>query len=219
MNVKRLLPVLLMLYLIGGSGEALANSDQSTRTDCDGSVAACVQQNGDQSKTARTNSEAPPLKTESNSSTVTTTVKVIFALIFVVGLMIVVLKLLHKRTQIFQQGKGIQTLGGAMLGNQRSVQMVKVGNRVLIVGVGDDVSLIKEIDDQQEMKELLSQYESGSSSIQMRASLFEWIKERLKSSSKQPGNSFQETLKQRLDEAKKGRTEIYEALKKEQNND
>ena len=52
----------------------------------------------------------------------------------------------------------VKTLGGATLGGNRSVQMVKVGNSILVVGVGENVQLLKEINNETEIEEILQAY-------------------------------------------------------------
>jgi flagellar protein FliO/FliZ len=69
------------------------------------------------------------------------------------------LKFVTKRNRMFQQGQSIVNLGGTSLGQSKSIQMVKVGNRLFVVGVGESISLLKEIDDEQERKQLIEDFE------------------------------------------------------------
>lgn len=84
-------------------------------------------------------------------------VQMIAALAFVVLLMYVLLRFFSKRSQAFQANQMLQNIGGVPLGANRSVQIVKVGNRLLVVGVGETIQLLKEIDNEEEMKQLLTQ--------------------------------------------------------------
>ncbi|KPC99928.1 Flagellar biosynthesis protein, FliO [Geobacillus sp. BCO2] len=52
----------------------------------------------------------------------------------------------------------IEHLGGTSVGTNRSVQLIKVGRRLFVIGVGDSIQLLKEIEDEQEMNELLEQH-------------------------------------------------------------
>ena len=45
---------------------------------------------------------------------------------------------------------------GTTLGANRSVQLIKIGNQLLIVGVGENIQLLKEIDDEQEYEQIIS---------------------------------------------------------------
>ena len=49
-------------------------------------------------------------------------------------------------------------MGGTGLGGNRSIQLVKVGDRILIVGVGEDIQLLTEIKDEAERNQLLDEY-------------------------------------------------------------
>ena len=65
---------------------------------------------------------------------------------------------ISKKTKSYQKANFIENLGGTNLGSNRSIQLVKVGNRVLIVGVGEDIQLLTEIEDEAERKQLLVEY-------------------------------------------------------------
>ncbi|WP_203362315.1 flagellar biosynthetic protein FliO [Bacillus sp. REN10] len=85
-------------------------------------------------------------------------VKMIGALAFVVGLIYVLLRFVNQKSRSYQKTKLIQHIGGTPLGGNRSVQIVKVGDRLLVLGVGEDIQLLKEISDQEEYDRFLQQY-------------------------------------------------------------
>ncbi|KAB7708062.1 flagellar biosynthesis protein FliZ [Bacillus aerolatus] len=84
--------------------------------------------------------------------------KMIGALAFVLALIYFLLRFVNQKSRSYQQTKLIQHLGGSPLGGNRSIQMVKVGDRILILGVGEDIQLIKEIDDEQELTRFIDHY-------------------------------------------------------------
>lgn len=49
----------------------------------------------------------------------------------------------------------LQNLGGIQLGQQKSVQVIRVGDRFFIVGVGDSIQLLDEIRDEAEIQQLV----------------------------------------------------------------
>ena len=63
------------------------------------------------------------------------------ALIFVIAILYFLLKFVNKKNQSYQQNRIVQHLGGTSLGANRSVQIVKAGKQILILGVGEDVKL------------------------------------------------------------------------------
>ncbi|WP_338754016.1 flagellar biosynthetic protein FliO [Bacillus sp. FJAT-52991] len=85
-------------------------------------------------------------------------VKMIGALVFVVALIYLLLRFVNQKSRSYQKTKLIQHVGGTPLGGNRSVQIVKVGDRLLVLGVGEDIQLLKEISDQEEYERFLQQY-------------------------------------------------------------
>jgi flagellar protein FliO/FliZ len=218
LNCKLLIKVLLIvLFFTGGPANIYANTPKPSK-ECM-TVAECYETEYQEQPGNDNQGEVQPETPKTNVSSIGTTIKVLFALVFVVVLLILVLKLLHKRTQVVQQGKGIQTLGGAMLGNQRSVQLVKVGHRILVVGVGDNVELIKEIEDQDEIDKLLLSNEGSISGTHLNQGIFGWLNT-LKDNKKNSGQSdFRNILDQQLNDSKQKRNSILDSLKKGHDND
>lgn len=85
-------------------------------------------------------------------------VKMVLALIFVIALLYGVLKFVNSRNNKYQQSQLMQNLGGISLGQQKSVQLLKIGESLYLVGVGDDVNILKEIIDKEEKERLLDLY-------------------------------------------------------------
>ncbi|MBB6449289.1 flagellar protein FliO/FliZ [Geomicrobium halophilum] len=80
----------------------------------------------------------------------------------VIFVMFFLLKLLAKRTNRFQSTKTMQNLGGIGLGQQKSVQLIRVGDRLLVVGVGQSIQLLQEISDEKEARSLMALAESST---------------------------------------------------------
>ncbi|NLY80675.1 MAG: flagellar protein [Lysinibacillus sp.] len=85
-------------------------------------------------------------------------VKMLFALIFVLVLLVWVLKFINKKSLNFQQNNIVRNIGGLSLGSQKSVQILQIGHKLYIVGVGENVELIKEISEREEVEKLLDFY-------------------------------------------------------------
>lgn len=85
--------------------------------------------------------------------------KMIFATIFVIALMYILLKFMNQRNRMFASKRGlIENLGGIGVGANRSVQLIKVGNRILVIGVGESIQLLKEIEDEGEIRDILNEH-------------------------------------------------------------
>lgn len=133
-------------------------------------------------------------------------IKMIAGLLLVLALLYAVLKFLNSKNRSFQHNALIQNLGGVQLGNQKSVQLLKVGDALFIVGVGEDISLMKEVTDEEEKARLLTIYAERQemTAAPHIAELFG--KARTKWNGRKNGEKFDAILKDRLDDMKKKRS-------------
>jgi flagellar protein FliO/FliZ len=105
------------------------------------------------------NEVAPTPDEQTSPFSVWDAIKLIGATAFVLLLIYGLLKFLHRQGQLFSGKKGvIEHLGGTSVGSNRSVQLVKVGNHILVIGVGESIQLLREIDDEQEINEILAMH-------------------------------------------------------------
>ncbi|WP_394232519.1 flagellar biosynthetic protein FliO [Niallia oryzisoli] len=167
--------------------------------------------------------------TDSNQSAANRTVgltiwdfiKMIAATVFVVALLYIILKFVNKKGHLYKGSQLIENLGGATLGANRSVQLIKVGKKILVVGVGENVQLIKEIDDLQEYEALLSAYNSRMDQLTQPGDILSKVlmKKSGSSEKKNESSSFQSLLKKQLGDLSKGRQELYDEIEKEKGSD
>lgn len=118
------------------------------------------------SETADDSQESPAAEeAESNlsgTSLVWNFLKLIFALVFVVALIYGLLKFFNQKNKLFNQNKTMENLGGMSLGPNRSIQSVRIGEQVFILGVGESVELIAEITDDHTKAVLLKKEEQST---------------------------------------------------------
>ncbi len=144
-------------------------------------------------------------------------IKVLFALVFVLGLLLFVLRFLNKRSQSYQQNKLIQNLGGQAVGAQKSVQLLYIGEKIYIVGVGEDINLIQVIDDPQEVQQMLTLYNDKFSDISSTPYIAEiFSKFKKKKPVDVQSENFGEVLDQRLAKLKKERKDELERWKEKE---
>lgn len=98
-----------------------------------------------------TKAKANPVK----ASVVPYALKFIGSFLLILLLLFIVLKYLSKKTKNYSGGGPFHALGGHSLGNNRSLQMVMVGDTLYLLGVGEDVNLIRTIPPGEEQKRLL----------------------------------------------------------------
>jgi flagellar protein FliO/FliZ len=103
-----------------------------------------------------TKQDQKQVEKDTNVSIVPYIFKFIGSFILIIALLFFVLKYLSKKTKMYQAGGPIHALGGHSLGNNRSLQMVMIGETLYIVGVGEDVNLIRTIPPGEEQTKLLA---------------------------------------------------------------
>ena len=135
-------------------------------------------------------------------------IKMIVSTALVIGLLLLILKWVQKKGSNFTSHGVIQNMGGMSLGNQKSIQLVKIGNRVYIVGVADSVTLLKEIDSEAEIKELL---ETGQNQVNESVRSFSHLF--LGKKEQKQDNSFMISLKNELLKVKQDRKKVIDEWK------
>ncbi|MGE6205215.1 flagellar biosynthetic protein FliO [Guptibacillus hwajinpoensis] len=121
----------------------------------DGSVTDWLTEDGDEPSAPQ--DEQPPEVEGANTNIFFLLIKLVFYTIVVVGLIYLLIRFLSKRQQKLQNHSVFTPIGGTPLGNNKSVQMVKVGDSLYMIGVGDNVNLLKEIEDKEEVERILEQ--------------------------------------------------------------
>ncbi|REB09766.1 flagellar protein [Sporosarcina sp. BI001-red] len=85
-------------------------------------------------------------------------IKTLLALAFVIALIYGMVKFINTRNRVTQNGKLMQNMGGLSLGQQKSIQLVKIGEQYFLIGVGEDVRLLKELSNPEEIAQLAAYY-------------------------------------------------------------
>lgn len=135
-------------------------------------------------------------------------IKMLAALAFIVFLIYSLAKFVNKRTRSFQDNRALETLSGISVGQNRSIQIVKVGDHVLVVGVSDSIQLLKEISDEDEVEKILQQHTEKSTDEDIISKSKQWLQNR-KSSNSPNSQSFTALLDQQLKKMTDKRKEAY----------
>jgi flagellar protein FliO/FliZ len=91
----------------------------------------------------------------SKDSMVPYALKFIGSFLLILFLLFIVLKYLSKKTKMYPGGGPFHALGGHSLGNNRSMQMLMIGDTLYILGVAENVNLIRMIPPGEEQRRLL----------------------------------------------------------------
>lgn len=84
---------------------------------------------------------------------------VFLSLALVIVLIVIFIKLLGRRNRLMQMNQSIRLLGGTGLGQNKSMQVVELGDTVYVLGVGEDITLIDKISDPEQVALLLSTFD------------------------------------------------------------
>lgn len=191
MDVKRLLSIIMVaVFIIILPSQGLANNKDGMDdrvSDLFKDPKTQTEQPGEQTKTPSAGNKdvlehAPP------SISIFDFIKMMFALLFVLALLYGALKLINSKNRV-GNGRSVENIGGTNLGNNKSLQLVKVGNSILVVGVGDSINLLKEITDEEEREQLLQSYRDRADSVPLHSDkLTGWI-QKLKEAKKSRNQS------------------------------
>ncbi len=136
------------------------------------------------------------------------------ALIFVIALIYLLLRFLNKRTRSYRSTQVLQNLGGVPLGSNRSVQLVKVGERLLVVGVGDTIQLLKEIEQKDEIEHLLKQQDEQLEKLDVPITkFFQLLNRRRAQKESESELNFQDVLKAQLNDVKDSQRKLRDAIR------
>ncbi|WP_254118930.1 flagellar biosynthetic protein FliO [Bacillus sp. FJAT-29790] len=211
--VKRTLLLLLLITIAlqGLEGSAYAEQLNNSVKDCYEHPETCNYNELPKQEGQQTNSEAKKIGLNAWDF-----IKMIFATVFVVGLLYFLLKFINKKSKMYKSSQMIENLGGTALGTNRSVQLIKVGNRILVVGVGENIQLLKEINDSEEYSQIISEYNEKMELLVQPSDIVTKVLQRTKKgqSNEGKGNHFQTLLKTQLEDITKGRKKVYEEMEK-----
>jgi flagellar protein FliO/FliZ len=121
--------------------------------------------------------------------------KFILSFILVIGLLLLLLRYLSKRNGLLQSSGPVLPLGGHNLGNNKSVQVILIGQTIYVVGVGENINLIRSIEKGEEYQHLLESYENQSEGISSK-----WL-------SSDPNKAWISVLQKHLQKMKKASRE------------
>lgn len=88
---------------------------------------------------------------------------VILALAFVIVLIILVIRFLATRNQLWSRAGAIRHLGGIGIGQHKSVQLVQIGSKLYVLGVGNDIRLLDKVEDPADIRDILEAMKPASS--------------------------------------------------------
>ncbi|MEN1966863.1 flagellar biosynthetic protein FliO [Lentibacillus sp. N15] len=193
-----ILPFVLDIHVLAAAPNA---------KDCiEGKVDCADLDNGSVNKdqdTGETSSKAD--SGDNKGSLIVEIMKTALALLVVLGLIYALLKFLNKRNH-FSRVKALENLGGINVGTNKSLQIVRIGSRMYVIGVGENVEMLQEITDEDVKQEFIKQ--QGTTNTQgegMITSLFSSLKNDSQSTDTMNINGFKKRFASELDKLKQTR--------------
>lgn len=217
--MNRMKSALLIILIMTSS---LFNVDEMTvqaERNVNDSVYEYFQQQDEGADQEKTENKSLPPKNETAEApsqkvgvTAWDIVKTIFMLVIVIGMLFGLLKWLQKKNNVSPSVQTMKNLGGTNLGGNRSVQMIKVGNSILVVGIGENVELLKEINDEQEVNMIIDQFHNRMEQMVKPQDMISKLTAHLKTKKEnaEENQSFKKELENQLNEIAKKRRKAYE---------
>lgn len=140
------------------------------------------------------------------------------ALAVIIFMIYMLIRFIGKRSQSYQTHRTLQNIGGVHVGANRSIQLVRVGERILVVGVGESIQLLKEIDDEAEIKKILDDYEVQQVEQQI-SSIYKWVQTKISPKGEEKSNSsmyFKGLLEHQLSDVKSAQQKAHSAIKEKE---
>lgn len=216
-SMKKMIGLFSCLFIIyfHSPFQVLANGLDQTASECIGEKKNCDEDVSGIEKEEITEKKEP------SSVTIIDFIRMIAALLFVILLLYLLLKFINKKNLSNQSTHLVKNLGGVSVGGKNSVQIVKIGNEIYILGVGDEVRLIKEITDESMVEQYMNQYEQQMTHMNQPIDLVKkWLSTRNQSQNvKSDEKDFQTHLSEQLRDFKESRRKTIEKLEERKQSD
>ncbi|WP_422121927.1 flagellar biosynthetic protein FliO [Planococcus sp. X10-3] len=147
--------------------------------------------------------------------------QLIFYTLLIVFMIYGLIKFLSMKQKNLQPNQAVKLMGGTALGNNKSLQLVKVGGQVYLIGVGDQVTLIKEFTDDDEIHGIEKNVENQTSPL-LPKTVTSFIKEKVSGHlDKNPSHAkgFDQLFKQSLAKQRNKQEQLKTDLEKQQSQD
>ena len=155
--------------------------------------------------------EAAPVEEKSLAGIV---IQLVLYTLLIVAMIYGLIKFLAARQKNLQPNQAVKLMGGTPLGNNKSLQLVKVGGQMYLIGVGDEVTLIKEFSDANEITGIEKDLDQQQPALSK--NLLNFTKKKIGDFSKSPNKGgFDQLFKQSLSKQKAKQEALKHDLEQE----
>ncbi|MFC4404568.1 flagellar biosynthetic protein FliO [Gracilibacillus xinjiangensis] len=154
--------------------------------------------------------EENSLPTMESPSFIGSLLQLLVALAIVVGLIYFIANFVKKRNKFSGRNQVIENYGGISFNTNKSLQIVRIGERFFVIGLADNIELLLEITDIETIEQI-----KKSSDIQTQP--LDFVKDKMKMNQKNAKTSttkdFGHLFNKELDEMKEGRKKMLKKMK------
>jgi flagellar protein FliO/FliZ len=156
--------------------------------------------------------ETQPIEEKSFAAII---VQLIFYTLLIIAMIYGLIRFLASRQKKMQPNQAVKLMGGTPLGNNRSLQLVKVGNQIYMIGVGEEVTLIKEFSSEDEINSIEKDLERQTPAL-FPNPVSTFIKGKLtRQKETEPMTDFNHLFNQSLDKQKLKQNQLKRDLSKD----
>jgi len=137
-------------------------------------------------------------------------VRLVAALALILALIVGAGRWLSRRNPFVRPGMPVRALGGCAVGQNKSVQVVQIGDGLYVLGIGDDVQLLRYIPPGDEAERLRALFDAAGTGSDRRGWLgrIRGITFPMASEARTEGSSFSELLATRLQALREARAHL-----------
>lgn len=167
------------------------------------------------------------LNQQSYSDAVLNIVWVLVVLVIIIALIVFTIRFLGQKNRGWLRNRSIRTLGAIGLGQNKSLQVLEIGDSIYLVGVGEDVQLVDKVTDPDEVASILAAFEQDQTNpnhdmVPFLSNLMKRFRKTEEPSSVQGediSSSFHEVFQQKLNRVSNRNQKAKELLQDEKNAD
>ena len=194
--------LLLNINIHSSAEEKNVNECLETNEDCLEEIAPSAIDTDGNSEITETN--------QTTGSFLFSLIKMVFALLLVLALIYFLLTFIKKRNTLFSQVNVLENIGGISVGQNKSIQLIRIGEKVYVVGVGDNVELLEEIIDPATKQALLEKEETTTSTSLFQQLFKKQTKIERNENIHQTDGTFTSTLQSELHKLKNNRHQLID---------
>lgn len=213
---KTIATTFLLMLLILSFGFIHVSAETEYVGDCLENPEACEESLDEPVVDTDENDETNLLGQETgNSSLVFEIIKMFFALLLVLALIYIFLYFLKRRNKLGNRLKSLENIGGISVGQNKSIQIIRLGDAIYLVGVGEEINLLKEIKDEKLINQLVKEMEEDTSEFSTDTILSLFQKRQDKKKPEDDG--FKHLFNEELNDLKNKRKNIINRHKEDHN--